>query len=173
MKIDQLIVKNVLTCFPEDDLRAPARAMWEGDCGCVPVVDSWSRVIGMITDRDICMAAYTQGKPLREIRVEGVMSKSVVSCTTGDSLEQAEELMRRNRVRRLPVLDADKRLVGLLSLNDIARGARSEPPPARDAGLRDAGQLLADVGEPHARTPECCVLEPVSKKLSAEALEIC
>lgn len=173
MKIDKLIVKNVLTCYPEDDLSAPARGMWEGDCGSIPVVDSWSRVIGMITDRDICMAAYTQGKPLREIRVQDVMSKTVVSCKTTDSLEQAEELMRRNKVRRLPVLDAEKKLVGLLSLNDIARGARSEPPASRAARLQDAGQLLAEVGEPRLREPVCCALEPVTRKLSVEAVEIC
>ena len=173
MKIDKLIVKSVRTCYPEDDLRAPARAMWEADCGCIPVVDSWSRVIGMITDRDICMAAYTQGRTLQEIQVQSVMSKSVVACTNTDSLEQAEELMRRNKVRRLPVLDAEKKLVGLLTLNDIARAARSEPTGASDALLRDAGQLLAEVGEPRLQAAACCALEPVTKKLAAEAAEIC
>jgi CBS domain-containing protein len=173
VKIDKLIVKSVLTCYPEDNLCAPARAMWEGDCGSIPVVDSWSRVIGMITDRDICMAAYTQGRPLHEIRVQDVMSKTVVSCTTTDSLEQAEELMRRNKVRRLPVLDADRKLVGLLSLNDIARGALAEPLASRDARMQDAGQLLAEVGEPRLKSPACCALEPVTRKLSVEALEIC
>jgi len=173
VKIEKLMVKNVLSCFPEDDLRVPARAMWEGDCGSVPVVDSWSRVIGMITDRDICMAAYTQGRKLEEIRVQDVMSKNVTICKTTDSLEQAEELMRRQEVRRLPVVDADKHLVGLLSLSDIARSARSAPSAARDASLAHVGQLLADVCEPRLRQEANCSLEPSLRKLSVSSTEIC
>jgi CBS domain-containing protein len=173
VKIDKLIVKKVFSCFPEDDLRVPARAMWEGDCGSVPVLDAFSRVIGMITDRDICMAAYTQGRQLQDIRVQDVMSKSVVSCKTSDSLEQVEELMRRQRVRRIPVVDAEKRLVGLLSINDIARAARAEPQPARDASLRHVGLLLADVCEPRQRPAPTSELEPGSRKLSTSSLEIC
>ncbi len=171
MKIDKLMVKNVLTCLAEDNLCVPARSMWDGDCGSIPVVDSKSRVIGMITDRDICMAAYTQGKPLQSIRVQSAMSKELVCCKSSDSLEQAEELMRRQKVRRLPVVDAEKRLIGLLSLHDVARAALSEPPATREARLRDAGQLLAEVSEPRARlspAPEAGL-----SKLSASALEIC
>ena len=173
MKIEKLMVKKVFSCSPEDDLRVPARAMWEGDCGSVPVVDVSAQVIGMLTDRDICMAAYTQGRRLEEIRVQDVMSKSVVSCRTTDSLEQAEELMRRQRVRRMPVLDAEKRLVGLLSINDIARAARAQSPPASDASLRHVGLLLADVCEPRPRPDANCALEPELRKLSASAQEIC
>lgn len=173
MKIEKLMVKKVLSCYPEDDLRVPARAMWEGDCGSIPVVDSWSRVIGMITDRDICMAAYTKGRKLEEIRVQDVMSKNVTSCKASDSLEQVEELMRRQKVRRIPVLDADKRLVGLVSLNDIARSARSEPAASRDASLAHVGQLLADVCEPRLRPDAACALEPSLRKLSTSSTEIC
>ena len=170
MKIEKLMVKRVLSCFPEDDLRAPARAMWEGDCGCIPVLDSWSRVIGMITDRDICMACYTQGKRPEDIRVQDVMSKNVVSCKATDSIEQAEEEMRRNKLRRLPVLDSEKHLIGLLSLNDIARNAKARQD---NANLREIGGLMADICEPRLRAGESCALEPVTSKLSASASEIC
>jgi len=173
VKIENLMVKKVLSCYPEDDLCVPARAMWEGDCGSLPVVDSWSRVIGMITDRDISMAAYTKGRKLDEIRVQDVMSRNITSCRASDSLEQVQELMRRQKVRRIPVVDADKRLVGLLSLNDIARSARSEPPASRDASLAHVGQLLADVCEPRLRPDEACGLEPGLRKLSASSVEIC
>lgn len=173
MKLEKFIVKKVLSCFPEDDLRVPARAMWDADCGSLPVVDSWSHVIGMITDRDICMAAYTQGRRLQDIRVQDVMSRSVVCCRANDSLEQAEELMRRSQVRRLPVVDAERRLVGLLSLNDIARAARTGSESERDAGLREVGRLLADISEPRVRPEQSCALERVTAKLSAAAQEIC
>jgi len=173
MKIEKVMVKKVLSCIPEDDLRVPARAMWEGDCGSIPVVDSGSRVVGMITDRDICMAAYTQGRRLEQILVQDVMSKGVTSCKTSDSLEQAEELMRRHKVRRLPVVDAEMHLVGLLSINDIARAARAQTLPARDASLRHVGQLLADVCEPRQRPAAAGELEPGLRKLSSSAIEIC
>jgi len=147
--------------------------MWDGDCGSIPVVDSWSRVIGMITDRDICMAAYTQGRSLEQIRVQDVMSKNVTSCKTSDSLEQAEELMRRQKVRRLPVVDAEMHLVGLLSINDIARAAKAQTPHLRDASLRHVGQLLADICEPRPCPSATCELEPGLRKLSSSSIEIC
>lgn len=100
--------------------------MWEEPCGAVPVVDDQRRPIGFLTDRDVCMAAYTQGRPLKEIRAEKAMSHKVVSCTTEDELGSAAQLMRQHRTRRLPVVNRDGALVGLLSLDDLAcEAARS------------------------------------------------
>jgi CBS-domain-containing membrane protein len=115
------MTQSVRTCSPQDTLDVAARAMWEGDCGTVPVVDDSRRVVGMLTDRDICMAAYTQGKPLAAIPVASAMAKQVVSCRPDDELLIAERAMQKARVRRLPVVDAKGRLAGILSLNDLAR----------------------------------------------------
>lgn len=171
MKVEKLMVQKVLTCRPEDDLRAAARAMWDGDCGCVPVLDSWSRVIGMLTDRDVCMAAYTQGRGLREILVQDVMTRKVASCKPGDELRVALDTMSTRQVRRLPVLDAEGHLVGLLSLNDLARAAQG--PQSRELPPQDVAQVLAQVGQPRLRPEAKCELEPGLRKLSAAALEIC
>lgn len=103
-----------------------ARDMWDCDCGCIPVVDDEQRVIGMITDRDICMAALFKGRPIQEISIGDVMSRVVITCRSDDTVQQAERIMREARVRRLPVTDETGRLVGLISLNDIAREAASE-----------------------------------------------
>jgi CBS domain-containing protein len=97
------------------------RIMWESDCGCVPVVECDGTVVGMITDRDICMAAYTQGRRLTHMTVEGAASKNLVTIGKDESLRRAEELMRDAQVRRLLVVDSAGRLVGLLSLADLAR----------------------------------------------------
>jgi len=94
--------------------------MWDEPCGAVPVVDDQSRLVGFLTDRDICMAAYTQGKALAELRVETAMAREVVSCTVEDDLVSAAQLMRQNRTRQLPVINRDGTLVGLLSLDDLA-----------------------------------------------------
>ncbi len=126
MKVGQLMTRNVRACHAEDTLNTAAQIMWENDCGCVPVVDAERRVIGMLTDRDVCMAAYTQGEALRDLRVSSAMSKKVHSCTPEDTLSAAEELLQEEQIRRLPVVDTDCRLVGIISLNDIACEAERE-----------------------------------------------
>lgn len=97
--------------------------MWEADIGAVPVLDDKARVVGMLTDRDICMAAYTQGLPLSQIIAAEVMSKSIVTCAPTDTVARAEELMRANAIRRLPVVDGQRHVVGIVSMNDLARAA--------------------------------------------------
>jgi CBS domain-containing protein len=129
MKIEQLMTRNVQTCTAEDPLNAVARIMWERDCGCVPVVAEGgeaARVVGMITDRDICMAAYTQGRPLAEIAVGTVMSRDVRACHATDSIGAAVKAFEQHQLHRLPVLDENECLVGLLSVADLAREAARE-----------------------------------------------
>jgi CBS domain-containing protein len=120
MKVEQIMNRNVKVCHLEDSLSNAARMMWEEPCGAVPVVDEQSRPIGFLTDRDICMAAYTQGKPLEVLRVETAMARKDVSCNAEDDLRAAAGLMRQNRTRRLPVINRDGTSVGLLSLDDLA-----------------------------------------------------
>ncbi len=128
MDVEDLMIRQVHSCRPEDSLEHAARLMWDHDCGCLPVCsgDGVNKVVGMITDRDICMSALFQGKPLSELRVSDAMSKSVETCHTSDTLGQAEQRMRTARVRRLPVLNANDAFVGIISLADLAREAAKE-----------------------------------------------
>jgi len=120
MKVEQIMNRNVKACRLQDSLNKAAQIMWEEPCGAVPVVDEQSRPVGFLTDRDICMAAYTQGKPLEALRVEMAMSRKVVLCRAEDDLGSAAQLMQQNRTRRIPVINPDGTLVGLLSLDDLA-----------------------------------------------------
>ncbi len=124
MKVGQIMNREVRACFVTDSMNQAAQIMWENDCGCVPVVDAESHVVGIVTDRDVCMAAYTQGRPLAEILVGTAASTKVVTVGEEDSLHQAELLMHDAQVRRLPVVDANQHLVGILSISDLARHAR-------------------------------------------------
>jgi CBS domain-containing protein len=126
MKIEQLMTRPVQTCRPQDMTNRAAQIMWEADVGCVPVVDADDRVVGMITDRDIAMAAYTQGQALEAISVESAMAKQVYTCSPGDDIASAAECMQRVRVRRLPVVDSAAKLVGIVSMNDIALQAAQQ-----------------------------------------------
>jgi CBS domain-containing protein len=119
VKVADLMTREVHACTIHDALNAAARIMWDHDCGCAPVVDAHGRLVGIVTDRDICMAAYTQGIPLTAIPVERVMSPRVVSCARGDDLETAHRLMRTHEIHRIPVADSRGRLVGILSLSDV------------------------------------------------------
>ena len=130
MTVERLMTKDVQTCRAGDSLDDAARIMWDCDCGCVPVVtdgDGGVRVVGMLTDRDICMAGYTQGRRLCDIPVASAMSREVCSCRTSDSIGSALRVMRTKQVHRLPVVDAQEQLVGMLSFADVAREAAREP----------------------------------------------
>jgi CBS-domain-containing membrane protein len=121
MLIQDLMSRNVQTCRSYESLNAAAHKMWEADIGAIPVLDDKERVVGMLTDRDICMAAYTQGRPLSEIIIAESMSRSLVTCGATDTVARAEQLMREHAIRRLPVVDGERHMVGIVSMNDLAR----------------------------------------------------
>ncbi len=146
MLVENLMTRRSQACQPGDSLADAARLMWEHDCGCIPVCsgDGAHRVIGMITDRDICMDALFQGKALNDLRVSDAMSKSLTTCRPSDSFAQAERIMREARVRRLPVVNADGALLGMLSLADLAREAvRERVLPRKEVTETDLGNTLA------------------------------
>jgi CBS-domain-containing membrane protein len=149
MRIDRLMSKPAITCGESDTLNAAAHLMWTHDCGVIPVVNQSGHLVGIVTDRDICMAAYTQGRLLHWIPVSTVMTKQVHSCRAADSIEYAEALMSEKQVRRLPVIDEDGRPVGLLSLGDIARHATRRR--RRRGARRGVVKTLAAVCEPWER----------------------
>jgi CBS domain-containing protein len=123
-RVEQLMSRAVACCRPDDRLNTPARIMWERDCGIVPVTvpdGDGERVVGMVTDRDVCMAAYTQGRPLAEISVLSAMSRKVWSCGQADRIGAALKIMASAQIHRLPVVDETGHLVGMLSFADVAR----------------------------------------------------
>lgn len=93
--------------------------MWQRDCGVVPVVDEQKQVIGMITDRDICIAVATQNRLASDIRVSEIISGKVRSCQPNDDLEDALKTMKKRQLRRLPVTDKDGILLGIISIGDL------------------------------------------------------
>ena len=142
MNVHHLMTRELRSCHPDDFLSHPVQSMWEGDVGAIPVVEDGC-VIGMITDRDICIAAHTKGKLLSEIRVREVMSHNVVTCGPNDSIRRVETIMQEQRVRRVPVVDLGNQLVGIVSLNDLARTAH---PTFR--GQTELVATLAAICEP-------------------------
>ena len=145
MKIENVMTRGVKTCRPEDTLARAAQIFWDLDCGVVPVVDGENRVVGMLTDRDVCLAAWRERRPLSELEVACAMSSPVHGCADDDELSEALGLMRRYQVRRLPVLDRGGRLVGLLSQDDVIRAAARRRSPRL---ARCVVETLSMIGEP-------------------------
>jgi CBS domain-containing protein len=122
MLVGELMTRNTSSIRVDQTLADGAQLMWDGDCGALPVVDGDApRVVGMLTDRDICMATWSRGAPPSAVYVSEAMSQNLAYCSESDSIARAESIMRSNQVRRLPVVDGAQRLLGILSLADIAR----------------------------------------------------
>lgn len=120
MKLREVMTENPVVCRSTDTLSTVAGLMWEHDCGVLPVVDESEHLVGIVTDRDVCMAAYTTGSRLDELGVSQAMSRQVFTLSPEAELEEATALMGDKQIRRIPITDASSRPVGLLSLNDIA-----------------------------------------------------
>ena len=143
MKVRDAMSRDVKVANPEESIRNAARMMMEIDAGALPVGEN-DRLIGVITDRDIAVRAVAEGKP-PTTKVRDVMSAEVLYCFEDQSLDEVAKNMADVQVRRLPVVSRDKRLVGIISLGDLARN--------EDA--KTAGKTVSQISEPggaHSQT---------------------
>jgi CBS domain-containing protein len=151
MNASEWMTKGVKSCRPGDSLERAAQIMWEHDCGVLPVVDADERLVGVITDRDVCMAAYTRGRSLSQISVSDAMAHELHCVRDTDPVRSALALMRRARVRRVPVVDGEGRLMGILSMADLARHAYgSLGQTSHELGHDGIARTIAAICEPHA-----------------------
>jgi CBS domain-containing protein len=157
-KVHDVMTRNVRSCGLDTNLAEAVELMLENDCGVLPVVDNKGTVSGIITDRDISIAVATRGKLASDITVKEVTPGTVYICAATDDVGKALERMRHVKVHRLPVVNNDGKLIGILSLNDIVLHAREnsgkEPP---EISYRDVAITLKAVCE--HRTPKTLPLE--------------
>ncbi len=126
MKVQDVMTSEVKSCRPETNLAEAAAMMLDYDCGALPVVNNENKVVGMITDRDIAIAAATKARLASEIPVSEVISRKVCFATPDEDIHTALKTMRHEKMRRLPIVNRDGMLQGILSLNDIALRAEEE-----------------------------------------------
>ena len=119
MKLDELMTRKVEVVAPSASLRQAALLMRDHDVGPVPVVDG-GRVVGILTDRDIAVRAVAQGRDPEKTTVAEIMTREVDCCQADEDVEQAAKLMSDKQIRRLVVLDRERRLAGIVSLADLA-----------------------------------------------------
>jgi len=137
MKVRDLCTRSVRTCGPDTSLSEAGWAMWEGDCGILPIVDGENTALGAITDRDICMAVVTRDRSAARIAAREVSGGRLVTCRLEDDVRRALEIMRNEGVRRLLVVDSEGKLMGIISLNDLTLAARRGEPSRTNVVTHD------------------------------------
>ena len=125
MRVYSVMKREPSTCAPDTDLAEAGRTMALVGCGFLPVVDADRRVVGVITDRDLCLSLASRDEKPSAVRVQEVISGEVYSCSAEDELTEALNTMREFGVRRLPVMDLENRIAGVLSLDDVVLESRA------------------------------------------------
>jgi CBS domain-containing protein len=148
MKVSEAMTRDVRVASPDQSIREAARTMAEIDTGVLPVGES-DRLVGMITDRDIAIRAVAEGKgpdtPVRE-----VMTQDVKYCFEDEDTDHVARNMADQQVRRLPVVNRDKRLVGILSLGDLAVMQGAGPAGEALTGVSQPGGEHSQTGGPRS-----------------------
>jgi CBS domain-containing protein len=142
---------HVVTCRPDQTAADAARLMSERDVGCVPVINARGSLVGIVTDRDLCLHAVKAGKRLDEIGLDTVMTRDVCTCLPSDDVDRVERCMSEAQVRRIPVV-LGTRLVGIVSLGDVARARYGTWHSRLSQRLyADVARTLAAIVSPRAR----------------------
>jgi len=142
MQLKEIMTPNVEVVRPDASLQEAAERMMKLDVGPLPVCDG-ERLVGMLTDRDITVRAIAQGRDPKTTQVQEAMSPDVIYCFEDQDVEDAADLMEEHQIRRVVILSRDKKLVGIVSLGDLAVAADKE-----DLDDAEVGEVLEQVSQP-------------------------
>ena len=139
MKVKQVMTPDAKAIWLTESLADAAKLMWQNDCGVLPIIKDGRKVIGLITDRDVCMACAMRDRNPSTISVEEVMTGQVYAVNPEDNIDQALQVMQQHQIRRLPVIDPKGELQGILSMNDIVLHAK---PDAAEGDSIEYGDVV-------------------------------
>ena len=145
MKVREIMTPDPVCCTPEDSAQKVAKILCEQNIGSVPVVlDQQSRkLLGMITDRDLCCHIVAAGLDPKATKIEKFITLNPVTCRDGENAEHCERLMQQNQVRRIPIVDAEDRCIGILAQADVALREKPEK----------VSQTVAEISKPVPQAP--------------------
>jgi CBS domain-containing protein len=149
MKVSDVMTRTPAYCLPEINLGAAVEMFWNRNCGMLPVVNGQGKVVGVLTDRDVCVALGTRNRLPGEITVGDILTGKVVSCRSDQDVHEALAKMAEARVRRLPAITADGRLEGIVSIDDVV--LRMEPARVgslEDVSVEDVLNTLKEIYKP-------------------------
>lgn len=151
MNVSELMTSTITTVAPTATMNQAAQLMSEHDIGCLPITDGDHHLTGIVTDRDMCLAASTRDLPMSSLSVREAMTTDVVTVGPATPVEHAERLMRERQLHRLPVVDDQRRVIGMISLNDLAHAAANLRWQGDDGlSARDVSRTLAAIHEHRA-----------------------
>lgn len=153
MKIKHVMTKDPACCVPSDTAQRAAKIMRDEKAGIVPVIENeQSRtLVGVVTDRDLCMNIVAEGRDPRTTQVHESMTTTVVSCSPQDAVDKATDLMRENQIRRIAVVDEQRRLVGIVSMADVVGRANVKTTQTHET-LKTVSAPTAEPSKPRARS---------------------
>jgi len=146
VKVESIMARTSVSCRPDASLADAAKLMWDGDFGFLPAVDE-GKLVGVVTDRDICIGSASMAVPVTEIPVTAVMSREPVVCRSEDDLSDALQMMAKHQVRRLPVVNKKQELQGVLSMNDVIQEMHEPGAAADGPAIEDVFEALKSIGK--------------------------
>ena len=153
VKIKQVMTKDPTCCVPSDSAQLAAKVMRDEDTGIVPVIENEESrtIVGVVTDRDLCMNIVADGRDPRTTPVHECMTTKVVHCSPQDSVERTTALMRENRIRRIAVVDEERRLVGIVSMADVVGRANVKTTETHET-LKTVSAPTGEPSKPRAKS---------------------
>ena len=147
-KCSEVMTRNPVSCLPDDLVVRVAQVMKKEDVGPVPIVENKQtrKLIGMVTDRDLAIKMVAERRDAKTTRAEEIMSRKIVTCRADDDLQKALDAMAENQVRRIPVVDDDGAIIGIISQADVA--TRVNQPEKTAAVVRRISRSTANEREP-------------------------
>ena len=119
---DEVMTKYPVCCLPTDSVAKAAELMKSGNIGSIPVIENeqTQKLVGIVTDRDLALTIVAEGRDAKSTKVETVMTRKVVTCFTGDDTQMALKAMAQHQLRRIPVVDHDNKIMGIITQADVA-----------------------------------------------------
>ncbi len=150
MKVQDVMMGTPATCNSGTNLGAAIEILWNRNCGILPVVNAENQVVGIVTDRDLCIALGTRNRLPGEITVAEVVSGKVFSCKPADDIQTALATMAQEQVRRLPVINVEGKLEGILSMDDVTLHAEPRTSGKHpELSFEDVAVTLKKLYAPH------------------------
>jgi CBS domain-containing protein len=168
MQVKELMTSDVMFCGPNATLADVATAMWDKDCGAIPVVNQDKRVVGIITDRDICIAVVMRNRLASGIVASELIGGLVRVCSPEDSVETALEIMEHAQLRRLPVVGKDGTLCGIFSISDAIRQTGKDEKKNKHISRKSILNTLRSICESRATEQANEAIEEIKEMPSAE-----
>ena len=142
-KCNEVMTKNPVCCLPDDMVAKVARLMKRENIGPIPVIENEEtrKLLGIVTDRDLALKIVAEGRDAKSTKVEEVMTRKVVTCRADDGLQIAVDAMSEHQLRRIPVVDNDNKILGIISQADIA--IRVDQPTKTAAMVKEISQSNA------------------------------